>query len=320
VKHAAGTIVYVDSGSSDGSVEWARGIGVDCVELDAARPFSAARGRTTGFERLRGAAPGVEYVYFVDGDCETSPDWMPTAVEFLDAHPRTAVVCGRRRERFPERSVYNRMCDVEWDAAVGVVASCGGDSVMRVTALEQVGSFDPSIVAGEEPELCFRLREAGWEIRRLAADMTSHDAAMTRFSQWWTRCVRGGFGGLDVLAKLRAKGLVGELPNAKMTRSARIWAVAWPAAVIVAAVAGHAAAGRRGAAAGACLVGVLGPLQALRIAAGRRKLGTPFRTALEYGFLTMAAKFPQLQGQIRWRLRRARGEDARIIEYKSAAH
>lgn len=319
VMDAACRVVYVDSGSSDGSVGLARGLGVDCVELDASRPFSAARGRTAGLDRLRAAAPGVEYAYFVDGDCETLAEWPRRAVDFLDAHPKAAVACGRRRERFPDRSVYNRMCDVEWDTPVGPAASCGGDSVMRVAALDQVGSFDPSVVASEEPELCFRLRAAGWEVWRLDADMTLHDAAMTRFSQWWTRSLRSGYGGLDVLARLRARGCRGELPNAKTTRSARIWAGAWPAAVLAAAAAGWAAWGGRGAALGACAVGALGPLQALRITVRRRRLGTPLRAAVEYGLLTMLGKFAHLQGQVRFLLRRARGEEARIIEYKSAA-
>src|SRR5687768_17706012 len=68
-------VVYVDSNSSDGSVAMARGMGVEVVELDMSLPFSAARARNAGFERLVQAAPHVEFVQFVDGDCEVQPTW-----------------------------------------------------------------------------------------------------------------------------------------------------------------------------------------------------------------------------------------------------
>src|SRR5262245_39089288 len=100
----AARLVYVDSGSSDGSVALARSLSAEVVELDPHRPFTAARARNEGFARLRAIAPAFEYVQFVDGDCELLPGWIETAAAFLDAHREVAVACGRRRERFPQRS------------------------------------------------------------------------------------------------------------------------------------------------------------------------------------------------------------------------
>src|SRR5205814_6463645 len=128
----------------------------------------------------------------VDGDCEVLAGWLDRAVAELLADEKLAVVCGRRRERFPEASVYNKLCDIEWDTPIGQAKSCGGDAMMRVAAVKQVGGFDASVIAGEEPELCVRLRQAGWTVRRIDAEMTLHDAAMTRFSLWWKRMIRGG--------------------------------------------------------------------------------------------------------------------------------
>lgn len=187
-------IVYVDSGSTDGSVTMARDMGSDVVELDMHVPFTAARARDIGFERLRELAPDLRYVQFVDGDCEIVTGWIETAVAFLDAHDDVAVVCGRRRERYPRRSVYNWLCEVEWsNTTAGETKACGGDALMRADAFVQVGRYREDLIAGEEPELCVRLRAAGWRIWRLNIDMTIHDAAMTRFSQWWRRAVRGGY-------------------------------------------------------------------------------------------------------------------------------
>ena len=185
-------IVYVDSGSSDGSADWARGFGAEVVELDMSRPFTAARSRNAGARRLLQVAPGTRHIQFVDGDCELQPGWIQAALETLDARPRVAAVCGRLRERFPEATPYNRLCDLEWAAPVGVTDACGGIAMVRREPFEQVGGFRETMIAGEEPDMCFRMRQAGWTILRIADEMALHDAAMTRFGQWWRRNVRAG--------------------------------------------------------------------------------------------------------------------------------
>lgn len=185
-------VVYVDSGSVDGSVELARSLGVNVVELDLSTPFTAARARNTGLAHLLEAEAQIKFVQFVDGDCEVVEGWLDRAHHELDTQPHVAVVCGRRRERFPDLSIYNRLCDLEWDTPVGDAKACGGDAMMRVLALQQTNGFNPTLIAGEEPELCVRLRQQGWKIWRLEAEMTLHDAQMTSFSQWWQRTVRAG--------------------------------------------------------------------------------------------------------------------------------
>jgi cellulose synthase/poly-beta-1,6-N-acetylglucosamine synthase-like glycosyltransferase len=140
-------------------------------------------------------------VQFVDGDCEVEDGWLECASTFLQDNPRVAAVCGRRRERHPEASFYNRICDEEWDTPVGRANSCGGDAMFRVRVLEQVGAYDGALIAGEEPELCSRLRKADWHIWRLDAPMTVHDAAMFFLRQWWLRAVRSGYGYAQVWHK-----------------------------------------------------------------------------------------------------------------------
>src|SRR4028118_1420395 len=186
-------VVYVDSGSTDGSLELARSIGADTVELDLSTPFTAARGRNEGFARLRPLAPDIEFVQFVDGDCEIVDGWLQRAQQELAAKPELAVVCGRRREQYPEATAYNRLCDIEWNTPVGEAKACGGDSMMRVEAFQQVGGFNSTLIAGEEPELCVRLRQKGGKILRLDAEMTRHDAQMTRFGQGGKRGGGGGY-------------------------------------------------------------------------------------------------------------------------------
>jgi len=238
VVHRVAHVVYVDSGSTDGSVALAQAMGVHVVNLDMTVPFTAARARNEGWRALLQLAPGLEFVQFVDGDCEVADGWLDKALLFLLQNPGYAVACGRRRERFPERSVYNRLCDLEWNTPVGDAKACGGDALVRVSALQQVGGYRDDLIAGEEPELCVRLRQAGWRIHRLDAEMTLHDAAMTRFGQWWKRSKRAGY------AFAQGAWLHGAAPErhwVKETVSALVWGAVLPVLMLLLACFVHPA-------------------------------------------------------------------------------
>ena len=305
-------VVYVDSGSADGSVDLARSLGAGVVELDLSVPFSAARARNVGFEHLLNVMPDAHFVQFVDGDCEMVAGWLDRAASELEKRPEVAVVCGRRRERFPERSVYNRLADLEWDTPVGPAQSCGGDAMIRVDAFRAVGGFDPSVVAGEEPELCQRLREKGCTILRIDAEMTLHDSAMLHFHQWWRRAVRSGYGAADVATRFgRGRLFVAQV------RSARMWAVGWPAAVVIAGIAVGAVGGARAGTVAAAIVALALPAQTLRLALGVRRRMPGFFDALAYGALTMVGKWANFLGELRYRQDRSAGRNAQLIEYKA---
>jgi GT2 family glycosyltransferase len=287
-------LVYVDSGSSDGSVAAARAAGAQVVELDLSRPFTAARARNAGLAVLAECPPA--YVQLVDGDCVLRDGWIDTARAFLDAHPRVAVACGRRRERFPNASVYNRLCDSEWDTPVGRARACGGDALVRFAAVQAAGGFRDDLIAGEEPELCLRLRRAGWDIWRLDAEMTWHDAAMTRFGQWWRRSRRAGH------AFAEGAALHGRSPERHWvaeSRRALAWGVGLPALAL-----GLAALTPFG-----LLLLLAYPGQVLRLALreGPRRLA-----AWERAFFLTLGRFPEALGVLGFHL----GRRGRLIEYK----
>lgn len=296
-----GLVVYVDSGSTDGSVALARAAGAEVVDLDLRQPFTAARARNAGLARALERCPELARAQFVDGDCEVVDGWLERAHAFLQAEPQVAVVCGRRRERHPERSVYNRLCDLEWDTPVGDARACGGDALMRVDALRAVGGYRDDLIAGEEPELCVRLRAAGWRVHRLDAEMTRHDAAMTRFGQWWRRTLRSGY------AFAQGAALHGAPPErhwVRETRSALAWGVALPLAALL-LIAG-------GGAWGALLL-LLYPAQVARLALrSRRWIPIPWRRA---SFLVLG-KLPEALGVLRFGVHRLSGRHGRLIEYK----
>lgn len=311
-------LVYVDSGSTDGSVALARAAGAEVVELDMSVPFTAARARNAGLAALEaGEAP--QFVQFVDGDCTVHPGWVETARTFLATHPRHAVVCGRRREQAPQATLYNRLADMEWNTPIGTVAACGGDAMMRRAALDTVGGFREDLIAGEEPELCLRLRRAGWRIERLDAEMTRHDAGITRFSQWWRRSVRSGWAAAEG-ADLHGKGP--ERYNVARLRSIVIWGALVPGIVVLAAgVAALMAIAASPAATIPVLMAAgalsLLALQGWRIADGRqRDFRDPSADARLYGLFTMLGKLPQMQGVLRYLTQARTGRRAELIEYR----
>jgi glycosyltransferase involved in cell wall biosynthesis len=191
----AACIVYVDSGSTDDSLALGRTLADAVVELDMASAFTAARARNEGFQKLLDLKGELTYVFFVDGDCEVAEGWLETGCRFLHDHADFAVVWGLRRERYPEKSIYNLLCDIEWlEYPLGETKFCGGDAVARIEAIRGVNGYRADLICGEEPEMCIRLRQAGWRIYHLETPMTLHDAAIYRFGQWWRRTLRGGYG------------------------------------------------------------------------------------------------------------------------------
>lgn len=226
----ATTVVYVNSNSTDGSAQWAREHGADIIELDMSKPFTAARARNAGFRRLRELVPNIPYVQFLDGDSELIKEWPEKALSFLELQENVCIATGRLRERYPERSVYNWLCDREWDGPSGEVSFSGGIAMMRASALEAVGGYREDLIAGEEPELCARLRANGWQVWRLEADMALHDAAVTSFGQWFWRTVRNGYAfaqGADLHGATPQRYWVWE------SRRAWLWGIWLPIACVV---------------------------------------------------------------------------------------
>lgn len=296
-------VVYVDSGSTDGSVTMARDLGVHVLGLDLSTPFTAGRARNFGFSFLRSNHPDLAFVQFVDGDCELEPGWLAAAEDFLVSNPDVASVCGRRRERFPDASIYNRLCDIEWDTPVGYASATGGDFMVSVGAFERVNGFNESLIAGEEPELGHRLQKSGWRIYRMDRAMTVHDAAMRSISQWFVRNSRAGYA-----YAARAMLHVGD--GSRLCWRENLSSVVWGGLLPVTVV-GLLMVDLRASVAAACLLG----MQVLRVAhRSQDKLGR--RLAFVHALFLQLGKFAEFVGQLRFLGRWATGAEQRIIEYK----
>ena len=297
-------VVYVDSASTDSSIQDARGQGIHVIELDDSGPLSAARARNEGASALVDLYPDCKYLCFIDGDCELASGWIDEATEFLTSTPKVAATAGRRRERAPEASVWNRLCDLEWDTPTGPATATGGDFVVRVSAFQEVGGFDESFVAGEEPELGLRLRRAGWEIERLGSLMTIHDADMARFGQWWQRCRRTG------QAFLHGYLVHGDGPERFWRREALrplFWAIALPLLILalIPATGGWS-----------LLLGLLFPFQAVRIARTELRRDRSILDAMLYSTACLVGHFGELSGQVGFLFARMAGKGPTLVEYK----
>lgn len=301
-------VVYVDSGSTDGSIALARALGVEVVELDTRIPFTAARARNAGFRRLCEIAPGLPLVQFVDGDCELQPGWLAAGAAVLDTRANVGLACGRRRERHPEKSIYNRLCDFDWaEVPLGETHTSGGDFLVRREVFARVGGFRDDLIAGEEPELCVRIRAAGWKIWRLADEMTLHDAGMTRFSQWWKRTLRGGY------AYSEGARLHGASPARHFVRQHRrilLWGLVLPLAILAAALVQP----------WALAAFLVYPLQVVRIglrdAATRDGSRLTARDRWYRALFFVLARFPEAMGSCRYQWHRSLSRRGALIEYK----
>lgn len=299
-------VVYVDSGSTDQSTALARSLGVDVVDLDLTEKFTAARARNAGYRHLLSSDPEITHVQFVDGDCEVESGWFRAASQIVKSEsPDLAVVCGRRRERYPNYSLYNRLCDLEWDSPVGKASSCGGDALILAEALTRVDGYREDLIAGEEPEMCYRMRQLGYRVMRIPDAMTLHDANMSRPSQWFMRTKRSGHATAEHAV---LHGLEPERFGVKRTASNLFWGMAVPGAVGAVAVGvGPVVA----ALSGACAYGYLFN-KTYRHERQRRSEEEAKLLAASW----VAGKVPEALGAISCALHRTMKKQSQLIEYK----
>jgi len=298
-------LLYVDSGSTDGSPQTAQNLGAQVIVLQGGSQ-TAARGRNAGWQHA--SAP---HVLFLDGDTILNQDFPQAALAVLHSNPDIAAVWGHRRELYPERSIYNRVLDLDWIYAPAFTEFCGGDVVMRRSVLVEAGGYDSELIAGEEPELCRRLRERSYLISHIDFPMTGHDLNMTRFSQYWRRAVRAGYAYAEMATRYRASADPMWLGECKRNLRSGIFWIAWLSLSL--------------------------PLLALKSlwfvpwlavpvalsarSAWKARVKAPGQKILLllYGFHSHLAQVPILVGQLKYYRDRYFGRQAKQIEYKEGA-
>jgi glycosyltransferase involved in cell wall biosynthesis len=289
-------VIYVDSASVDGSPARAASMGAKVIAVQPSRP-TAALGRNAGWR-----AASAEFVLFLDGDTVLDPRFVIKALRHFDE--KTAIVWGHRREIDTGRSIYNRILDLDWIYPPGITEFCGGDALMRRAVLQQVNGFDETLIAGEEPEMCRRIRSLGWQIRHVDLPMTGHDLAMTKWSQYWKRATRAGYAYAEVSRRFRGSGLPFWEEDARRNRNRALILIAlclvgltgfWPSMLVI---------------------GLLTTL-ILRTASRTRWKSPSLSTRLLYGIHSHLQQIPIFIGQLQFWNDRREGRERGLIEYKT---
>lgn len=304
-------VVYVDSGSTDGSQALAKEFGATVIALSIPPNFTAARARNVGVMRLLQIAPTVKFVQTIDGDCELIENWIDIGIKSLEADRSLCAVSGRLHERYPKHSLYNALCDHEWNTPVGKAAGFGGITLLRTECFSAVGGYRDDMISGEDTEMAMRLRKAGWTIARLDADMAYHDADITRFSQWWRRAKRAGHG----FAEMAFLHPDARWPDWSRTcRRITLWGFVIPLLCAVSLVVGLFI--NRWLLTLALVLAAAFPLQMARLIFRETRKGTNIRLACVIGALFTIGKVPEFMGLIKFHWDRVLGRRAQIIEYK----
>lgn len=300
----ASVIVYVDSGSSDNSVDFARSLAINVVELDMSIPFTAARARNAGFARLMELSDSIAFVQFLDGDCELQPEWLQAAHQVLTKTDEVAVVSGRRYERFPEASIYNTLIDIEWDTPVGEALAVLGDMCVKASVFREVGGFSEQIIAAEDDDFCLRVRDHGYKVMRIDTEMSVHDANMSELSQWFRRAKRGGHGYANIF-RIHGNG-----PSHYFRRelaSTVVWGAIIPSVFVFSIFVYPWLA--------ALLVSLYG-VSLLRTTARIVGKGHSYKVAVLYALLVNSGKIWEFQGVIQYWVNHLLSRKHRLIEYK----
>jgi len=293
-------LIYVDSASSDGSPDRARSHGAHVIRINPDRP-SAATGRNVGWRASQG-----EFVLFLDGDTTLDAGFIRRALDAI-REPRVAVVWGHRRERAPGQSIYVRALDLDWVYPPGDSEFCGGDALMRRDALLHVNGFDDTLIAGEEPELCRRMRERDYRILHIDSPMTQHDLGIQSFSAYWRRAVRAGHAYAEVAHRYRDSSDPIWRAESRRNLQKGLFLLSSPALLAVAyAVSPGLAFG----------LAIAAAMVIARTAHRCRWKSSDRTSRWLYAIHSHLQQIPILIGQLAWRLNRWKGQRSRLIEYK----
>ena len=164
-------IIVVDDGSSDGTVETAKGMGARVIEntMGVRRTISALR-------NAGARSAGGEIFAFLDSDMLVPGDWLEKAkaffsdgfmggMGFTDRAPETAGWVGR---------TWGMRMYLKLDRPAEVGHLNGRDLFINKKVFDELGGFDEELVTNEDKDLTMRIKRAGYGLRSLPEDRLYH--------------------------------------------------------------------------------------------------------------------------------------------------
>jgi glycosyltransferase involved in cell wall biosynthesis len=188
-------IVLVDSASVDNTVDIASNYPINIIRLQSDQRLTAAAGRYVGYQKTSG-----DLILFLDGDMELCEGWVDRAIAVIQSGPDVAAVTGQVINLPPSTGsrAAPRSEPSYYGNSVTEVSYGGGATMYRRSVLKQVGTFNPYIYSEEEPELCLRIRYAGYRILSLEHPIAYHYSdppdRVSTLVERWRRNLNLGFG------------------------------------------------------------------------------------------------------------------------------
>ncbi|MBN2791921.1 MAG: mycofactocin biosynthesis glycosyltransferase MftF [Desulfuromonadales bacterium] len=170
-------VVVVDDGSSDATPQVAEELGAILLE-------SGAVGGGPALARNKGASVATgEILAFIDSDCTAADDWLSDLLPAFSDEKLAAV--GGWVDGMHLGSALDRYEAVMSSLNLGrreMSGGAGGDTfylpscnlLMRKTAFTAAGGFRSELQVGEDVDLTWRLRDAGWKIQYLPCGTVYH--------------------------------------------------------------------------------------------------------------------------------------------------
>jgi len=145
-----------------------------------------------------------KYIIWVDGDMILTKDFVRKQVEFMEQHPKAGIGKGRYGILLREKLVSD-LENMEFVTATykkehALNAPGTGGAIYRVDALKEVGGFDEEITgAGEDTDVEYRIRKAGWSI--LVTPAIFYERHRETWRELWNQYVWRGSGAFHLFKK-----------------------------------------------------------------------------------------------------------------------
>ena len=165
-------IIYVDSRSSDDSVERAKAHGARCYVLGAQKT-TAGLGRYVGTQEAKG-----EYLLFLDGDMQLQKGFCEKAMMAMAQRSYDGCTGIRKDIYLKNGEIVGENDNYFGCRAERIVPEFGGALFIKKEALEKAGGWSPDTIACEEAELHARLKAHKLQIAELPVNMIIHTDAV----------------------------------------------------------------------------------------------------------------------------------------------